>query len=226
MNPEAVIRSATTWKAVPMVDNIRLLTAAEPSGVVDLWEGLQQGEPPFWAAAWTSGKALARYLLDHPHVVSGRAVLDVGSGSGIVAIASMKAGARKVMACDVDPVAIIAIRMNAEANGVVVTTRNVDCFTDPPGDPEVVLAADVFYESGLARRAHRWLCAAAGRGAYVLAADPGRGLLPTESARQLARFEVPARDELPDGAKDTVTIYQMGNDTSPRPVRGPGPFTI
>ena len=106
MNPEAVIRSATTWKAVPMVDNIRLLTAAEPSGVVDLWEGLRQGELPFWAAAWTSGKALARYLLDHPHVVSGRAVLDVGSGSCTVAIASMKAGAREVVACDVDPVAM------------------------------------------------------------------------------------------------------------------------
>lgn len=109
---------------------------------------------------------------------------------------------------------MIAIRMNAEANGVVVTTRNVDCFTDPPGGPEVVLAADVFYESGPARRAHRWLCEAAGRGACVLVADPGRGLLPTTSARQLARFKVPVHDDLSDGAKDTVTIYQIMNDTS------------
>jgi ribosomal protein L11 methylase PrmA len=43
------------------------------------------------------------HLLDHPHIVSGREVLDVGSGSGIVAIASVKAGARKVVACDIDP---------------------------------------------------------------------------------------------------------------------------
>jgi predicted nicotinamide N-methyase len=197
-----------------MVDNIRLLAASEPSGVVDLWEGLRQGAPPFWAAAWTSGKALARYLLDHPHIVSGREVLDVGSGSGIVAIAAMWAGAREVVACDIDPAAIIAIRMNAEANGVAVTTRNVDCFADPPAGPEVVVAADVFYESGLAGRAHHWLRQAASGGAYVLAADPGRGLLPTASARQVARFEVPAHDELPDGAKDTVKIYRIKNDIS------------
>jgi predicted nicotinamide N-methyase len=168
-----------------MVDNIRLLAASEPSGVVELWEGLRQGAPPFWAAAWTSGKALARYLLDHPHIVSGREVLDVGSGSGIVAIAAMWAGAREVVACDIDPAAIIAIRMNAEANGVAVTTRNVDCFADPPAGPEVVLAA-----------------------------DPGRGLLPTAGASQVARFEVPAHDELPDGAKDTVKIYRIMNDIS------------
>jgi predicted nicotinamide N-methyase len=214
VDTEAVIRSSTTWKTVPMVDNIRLLTAAGQSGVVDLWERLGQDVSPFWAAAWTSGKALGRYLLDHPHIVSGREVLDVGSGSGIVAIASMKAGARKVVACDIDPAAMIAIRMNAQANGVAVTTRNIDCFAAPPGGPEVVLAADVFYESELATRAHRWLSEAARCGAYVLAADPGRGLLRTDSASQLARLEVPVHDELPDGAKDTVTIYRIMNDTS------------
>ncbi len=103
VNPEAVIRSATTRKAVSMAGNIRLPAVAGPSGVMDLWEGLRQGVPPFWAAVWTSGKALGRHLLDHPHIVSGREVLDVGSGYGIVAIASVKAGARKVVACDIDP---------------------------------------------------------------------------------------------------------------------------
>jgi predicted nicotinamide N-methyase len=199
---------------VPMVDNIRLLTATQPSGIVELWEGLRQGVPPYWAAAWTSGQALGRYLIDHPDVVAGRTVLDAGSGSGIVAIAAVKAGARKVVACDIDPTAMIAIRMNAEANGVAVTTRNIDCFAGPPGDSEVVLAADVFYESELAARAHQWLCEAAGRGAYVLVADPGRGLLRTDSASQLTRFEVPVHDELPDGAKDTIAIYRIMNDSA------------
>jgi len=218
VNSEAVIRSATTWKAVPLVDNIQLLAATEPAGIVDLWQGLGQGVPPFWAAAWTSGKALGRYLLDHRHIVAGRAVLDVGSGSGIVAIAAAKAGARTVVACDIDPTAMIAIALNADANGVRVTTRNTDCFAAPPGDDEVILAADVFYESGLAARAHQWLAQAAGRGACVLAADPGRGLLRTASARQLARVEVPAHDDLPAGAQDTVTIYQITGDTSARPI--------
>ena len=48
--------------------------------------------PPFWAFAWAGGQALARYLLDHPEIVAGREVLDIGSGSGIVAIAAAKAG--------------------------------------------------------------------------------------------------------------------------------------
>jgi predicted nicotinamide N-methyase len=209
VDPEAVIRSATSWRAVPAVDNIQLLTAAEPFGIVQLWEGLGQDSSPYWAAAWTSGKALGRYLLDNPHVVAGRAVLDVGSGSGIVAIAAAKAGARTVVACDVDPTATIAIQLNAQANGVTITARTADCFAGPPGDHEVVLAADVFYESALAARAHQWLCEAARSGACVLVADPGRGLLPAGSGRRLARISVPVHDDLPDGAQETVTIYQI-----------------
>jgi predicted nicotinamide N-methyase len=210
-----VIRSATTWKTVPMVDDIRLLTAAEPFGVWQLWEGLAQDGQPFWSAAWTSGKALGRYLLDHPNLVAGRDVLDVGSGSGIVAIAAMKAGARTVVACDIDPAATTAIRLNAAANNVPVTTSNTDCFAGPPGDFELVLAADVFYQSGLAERAHPWLLGAANRGACVLVADPGRGLLPTASATELARFEVPVHDELPEGVTDTVTIYRLRRGNRP-----------
>jgi len=73
VDPEAVIRSATSWKAVPAVDNIQLLTAAEPFGIVQLWEGLGQDSSPYWAAAWTSGKALGRYLLElQPERAEGR----------------------------------------------------------------------------------------------------------------------------------------------------------
>src|SRR5215471_7957393 len=58
--------------------------------------------PPFWAFAWAGGQALARYILDHPQVVAGRRVIDFASGSGIVAIAAMKAGAARVLAADID----------------------------------------------------------------------------------------------------------------------------
>lgn len=45
-------------------------------------------------------------------------VLDLGSGSGILAIAAAKLGARKVLALDIDPVAVEATLGNARANGV------------------------------------------------------------------------------------------------------------
>src|SRR3982751_3926712 len=49
--------------------------------------------PPFWAFAWAGGQALARYILDNPAIVSGKRVIDFASGSGLVAIAAMRAGA-------------------------------------------------------------------------------------------------------------------------------------
>ena len=44
--------------------------------------------PPYWAFAWASGQALARCLLDEPARVRGRRVADLGTGSGIAAIAA------------------------------------------------------------------------------------------------------------------------------------------
>ena len=51
-------------------------------------------------------------------VENGMSVLDVGTGSGILAIAAAKLGAVRVTALDVDPVAVKVARENVEANGV------------------------------------------------------------------------------------------------------------
>ncbi|MBV9293038.1 MAG: 50S ribosomal protein L11 methyltransferase, partial [Frankiales bacterium] len=68
--------------------------------------------PPFWAFVWAGGQALARHLLDHPDVVAGRDVVDVASGSGVVALAAARAGATSVTAYDIDEFAVAAIRLN------------------------------------------------------------------------------------------------------------------
>src|SRR4030095_4819282 len=86
--------------------------------------------PPYWAFAWAGGQALARYILDHPHLVAGRHVLDLGSGSGLAAIAAAKARANRVLAADIDAFAIVAIDLNAEANGVAVTASARDPLVD------------------------------------------------------------------------------------------------
>ena len=52
--------------------------------------------------------------------VRGRSVLDVGTGSGILAIAAAKRGAARVVGVDTDPLAVKAARENAERNGVAV----------------------------------------------------------------------------------------------------------
>ncbi|GEA62168.1 50S ribosomal protein L11 methyltransferase [Vibrio comitans] len=50
--------------------------------------------------------------------LEGKTVIDFGCGSGILAIAAIKLGAKKVIGIDIDPQAIIASKANAERNGV------------------------------------------------------------------------------------------------------------
>jgi predicted nicotinamide N-methyase len=231
MTPETedVIRSGTRWAAVPFVPEVTLLTAAEPFG---LWDRTACDAPPFWAFPWAGGQGLARYLLDHPETVAGRAVLDVASGSGLAAIAAARAGARSVLAGDIDDNALAAIGLNAAANAVpAVRPCRMDLAAAAPagaapagaapagaGHPgahggdgwaDVVLAADVFYQRDLAALALRFLLAARRAGAEVLAADPGRAFVPRESLTALATYQVPVLTVLEDAPVKEVTVYRL-----------------
>src|ERR1700758_996779 len=104
--------------AVPFVPEVTLATAHQPW---ELWGASGRDAPPFWAFPWAGGQGLARYVLDNPVLVRGKGVLDVASGSGLVAIAAAKRGAAAVTATDIDPDALAAIRENATANGVGMT---------------------------------------------------------------------------------------------------------
>ena len=146
--------------------------------------------PPFWADAWAGGQAVARYVLDHPEIVAGRKVLDVASGSGLVAIAAAMAGARNVTANDIDPYALTAIALNARTNGVAVEISRVDLLDGDSGDADVVLAGDVFYTDLLAERMLSFLHRAAARGARVLVGDPGRSYLPHDRLDVVATYQV------------------------------------
>src|SRR4029077_8573603 len=96
--------------------------------------------PPFGAFAWAGGQALARYLLDYPQIVAGKRVLDFASGSGIVGIAAMRAGAAQTTCADIDAYCGAALRLNAEANGVAVSYVGDDLLeAAPPAWAEVIL---------------------------------------------------------------------------------------
>src|SRR5271169_1633483 len=83
----------TALIAPPLVPELRLHLAVE---MLPLWRKTEEElqamgvPPPYWAFAWAGGQALARYILDHQDEVAVRAVLDFGSGSGLVAIAAAK----------------------------------------------------------------------------------------------------------------------------------------
>ena len=208
-----VIRTSTQLRPVTLVPEIRLHQASEPIGVwqrTELAAGRTGLDPPFWAFAWAGGQALARYLLDHPEVVKGRNVIDIASGSGLVAIAAAGAGAAAVTGYDIDPLAAAAITVNADANGVPVLAVCADVLdTDAAASPDidVILVADAFYERDLASRVVRFLERGYARGADVLAGDFGRAYLPRDRLRALAAYDVPGLIGVEDADVKHTTIW-------------------
>jgi predicted nicotinamide N-methyase len=189
------VRAHTRPARPELVPEVSLQVADD---VVALWEALEEGEvdpgsdPPFWAAAWPGGQALARYVLDHPEVVAGRTVLDLGAGSGLVAVAALRAGAARVVASDVDPYSRAAIQVNAELNGVAPVDVVGDLLDGAP-DPavDVVLAGDVCYDREMTARVLPFLGTAWLAGAAVYLGDPGRRYVPKEGLVEVATFDVP-----------------------------------
>ncbi|MBW7471422.1 class I SAM-dependent methyltransferase [Marinobacter sp. F4218] len=101
-------------------------------------------EPAYWSFCWASGQVLASWILANPRWVMNKRVLDFGSGSGVVAVAAALAGAREVIACDIDPAALDAVSANAALNGVSLTL--CDDWDVRPAGIDVVTAADVLYD--------------------------------------------------------------------------------
>ncbi len=206
------MRANTVLAPPPLVPEIRLHLASE---VTPLWQATEaalassQLPPPYWAFAWAGGQALARHVLDHPALVRGRRVLDVGAGSGLVAIAAALAGAAAVTAADIDPFAAAAIALNAAANGVAVRVADADLIAAPPPDVDVMLVGDMCYERPLAERLIAWLARAAAAGALVLIGDPGRAYLPRERLPPIARYAVPTPLELEDRESRDTVVFRL-----------------
>jgi predicted nicotinamide N-methyase len=173
--------------------------------IVSLWKVTgEDAPPPFWAVAWLGGQALSRHLLDAPADVAGLRVLDLGSGSGLVAIAALLAGAGSVLAADVDPFCGTAIELNAAANGVVVDTVIDDLLDRDPPDVDLILAGDVWYERDLADRVLAWLSRSSAR---VLLGDPGRAYLPQEGWVQLSAYDIPTTRDLEGVESKRVRVF-------------------
>ena len=203
------IRSNLPIGPVPSVPEIRLHRAGPGSGLRRL-AALDDGfGTPYWAYDWGGGLALARHMLECPETVAGKRVLDLGSGSGIVAIAAMKAGAAAAIAADTDPYAVAATGLNASVNGVRVTAIQGDPTAAPPPAVDLVLVGDLFYDRGLAERVTDFLgrCVAAQIG--VLVGDPGRAFLPLSRLRLLAEYPGPDFAAFTDAARRTNAVFSF-----------------
>lgn len=208
----AFIRENTRLLAPPLVPEI-LLHLAEES--LPIWRKTEEelGEmnvpPPYWAFAWAGGQALARYLIDTPELVRGKRVVDLGTGSGLTAIAAMKAGAAQTLAADVDRVSLAATALNAQANGVTVACTSVDLLAAPPSpDIDVLLVGDLYYERPLAERVTTYIDAANKHGAVVLIGDPGRSYFPRGRYTRMADYRVPVTRELEDTEIKNTAVWR------------------
>ena len=188
---EKYIKANFSPTPVPTVPELCLRKAGPRSGLRRLAEMESEGSPPYWAYVWGGGVGLARYILDHPDIVAGCRVLDLGSGSGLVAIAAAKAGADRVIAADIDRHAVVAARVNADENGVKITVIQDDLTDGEPPDVDVVLVGDLFYEAELAQRVTTFLDRCLIQDIKVFVGDPGRAYLPRARLNLLAEHVGP-----------------------------------
>jgi predicted nicotinamide N-methyase len=210
-DPEAFIRANTALVAPPLVPELRLHLATES---LPIWQKTEDelGEmnvpPPYWAFAWAGGQALARYVLDNAALVAGKRVLDLGTGSGLSALAPMLAGAASCLAADIDTLALVAARLNAEANGLVLSTTAEDLLARQPDPFDVILVGDLFYERQLAQRVLAFINAAVAREALVLIGDPKRNYFPRDRFTKIAEYRVPVTRELEDSEIKNTSVWR------------------
>jgi predicted nicotinamide N-methyase len=216
------VRAHLRLDPVPYVPELVLYQTEQAIGLWELTEGEYRSEapPPFWAFAWAGGQGLARYLLDHPADVAGRRVLDLASGSGLVAIAAARAGAASVRAVDIDQLGGCAIALNAQANAVEVGVTIEDVLdasvaeilgraSDATGPTPLVVAGDVFYSKVMADRMLTFLRRAARDGCDVLVGDPGRAYFPGDYFTAVGTADVPVSRELESTDVRSVTVWRI-----------------
>ena len=208
----AFVRDNARLMTPPLVPEIKLYLAEES---VPIWQKTEDelGEmnvpPPFWAFAWAGGQALARYLFDNPGVCAGQRVIDLGSGSGMTAIAAAKCGAKSVLASDVDRFAQAACLLNAAANGVAIEATSDDLLAAiQPVSADVILIGDLFYERSLADRVIAFIEAAKKADAAVYIGDPQRSYFPRDTFTLLASYRVPVTRELEDSEIKKTAVWR------------------
>ena len=115
------------------------------------------------------------------------------------------AGAAEVTACDIDPLALAATKINAELNGVDLSLTEE--YFDVSGDVDLIIVADVLYD----KSNFVWLQRFVEKAAQVLIADSRVKDFDFPPYRALARIEGWTMPDLDESAEfRDVRIYQAG----------------
>ena len=209
MDHASFIRQHTELLSPPLVPEVKLYLSHE---AIPIWQKTEDelGElglpPPFWAFAWAGGQALARYILDNPEFVKGKTVLDMASGSGLVGIAAMLAGAKSVLAADIDEFSITAIKLNAKANNCTLETTSDDLLKNAAPEVDVILVGDMFYEKTTAERCLAFLKTSK---AQIFIGDPSRSYLPKDQLQKIATYNVPVSRDLEDAEIKQTSVWKL-----------------
>jgi predicted nicotinamide N-methyase len=94
---------------------------------------------PYWSTVWAGGLALSRHIINNPHLVKDKHVVDFCSGGGIVGIAAAMCGAASVTCVDHDELALSSSILNARANkvSIKVSSKITDGDLILAGDPAI-----------------------------------------------------------------------------------------
>jgi predicted nicotinamide N-methyase len=206
-----VLGAAIKARRVPLCPEIELFLLSDDVDLrAQVHAILEVETAPFWPFAWAGGQALARYVLDHPETVAGKRVVDLGTGSGIAAIAAAKAGAAFVLGVDLAEEALVATAENATLNGVRVATS-----VSVPESFDVLLASDVLYEPEIARVIASF--EAEGRVLYL--GEPGRAAAPKLPHAPLARYACTTHPDV-DAPIDSAAVYRIAGASAWATLRG------
>jgi len=213
-DPDHFIRTQTKIARPSLVPELKLHLATE---IAPIWRATQNEldnagvPPPYWAFCWPGGQALTRFLIDQPHWVKDKRVLDFAAGSGLSGIGAARMKAAHVTAAEIDAFAATAIKLNAKLNKAAVEIVTEDLVGRLDLGFDVVLAGDVCYERPMAERVFAWFEALADAGVTVLMGDPGRAYLPRRGLVEMARYMVPTSTELEDKDMRLTLIWRIGS---------------
>jgi predicted nicotinamide N-methyase len=202
-------------KPLPKYNELLAHQADDVFALWDAWEkeSGREREIPFWAAVWPGGVSLAHYLLNNSQNVAGKLVLDIGCGGGIAAIAASRAGAQKVIANDIDPVALHIANLNAKANKAGIVTDQTNLLKEKNIAPlfDVILVADMFYERSKAQPMIEFLQKNHKQGATVFIADGERKYAPKKSFKLLHEEKIPVNKDLEGVKERNVRLLSLIN---------------
>ncbi|MBN1129313.1 MAG: methyltransferase [Chitinispirillaceae bacterium] len=200
------------------VDGCAGIVAHQAEDLFALWEAWELeccGEcaTPFWASVWPAAVVLARHIRSNRELVRDKAVLDLGCGGGVVAIAAALAGAGRVIANDIDPVALAIAQRNFTANDVCVEVCPQNLVDKPDLPPlDLILVADLFYHRNAANALVTFLRSARKNGIQVLIADGNRPFAPVTGINLISAETVPVSMELEGVPQREVKLMALMNE--------------